>query len=93
MINLPRAKIPYDELDRFVKDTYKFPAFKWVGIKNNHLYHTPKRIYHRKDGKYVPYGWKVYITGFMFTGIDSEMEAQYEYFFSTIVVEEDVIKQ
>ena len=85
MINLGRATIPYDELDRFVKATYKEPAFKWVGIKNSHTFFTPKRIYHRKDGNYTPYGWKVHISGFMFVSFFDE---QYEHFSATIVVED-----
>lgn len=87
---MPRAKIPYPQLREFVRTNFPWPAFKGVSIVDNHVYHTPKRVYRRKDGAYAPYGWKVPIVGFRFAGIDKNMEAQYDYFRTDIVVELDV---
>lgn len=84
---MPRAKIPYPQLREAVSIDYPWPAFKGVGIVDNHVYHTPKVVYHRKDGAYVPYGWKIPIVGFRFAGIDSDMQPQYDYFRSDIVIE------
>ena len=83
---MPRATIPYDKLREAVSRDYPWPAFKAVGIVNDHVYHTPKVVYHRKNGAYVPYGWKVCIAGFRFSGIDEDLQPQYDYFRYQIVI-------
>ena len=83
---MPRAKIPYDELREFVRTKYPWPTFKGVSIVDNHVYHTPKRIYERKDGQYVAYGWKLSIAGFRFDGIDEDMQPKYVYYREIIVI-------
>tara|TARA_Y100000004_G_C8838980_1_gene379624 strand:- start:21 stop:281 length:261 start_codon:yes stop_codon:yes gene_type:complete len=83
---MPRAKIPYDELTEIVRKKYPWPTFKGVSIVNDHVYHTPKVVYVRKDGMYVPYGWKFAVAGFRFDGIDENMQPQYVYYRQIIVV-------
>lgn len=90
---MPRAKIPYDELRQFIKDRYPWPAFRSVNIVTDHVYHTPKVVYIRKDGAYFPYGWKIHLVGFHFAGIDENLEAQYDYFRSTIVIEKQDLEK
>ena len=83
---MPRAKIPYAALRQFVSENYPYPTFRGVSIVDNHVYHTPKRIYERKEGKYVPYGWKFSVAGFRFAGFDDSLQPEYVYYRQTIVV-------
>ena len=83
---MPRAKIPYDELREVVRAKYPWPTFKGIQIVDNHVYHTPKVVYERRDGAYHPYGWKFSIAGFRFDGFDDFLQPKYVYYREMIVV-------
>ena len=79
---MPRAKIPYEELERKAKRKYPAPAFNDVRLYPD----TPIRVYDRSTGNYAPIGWKVRVFFRQFTEFSSSLRPIYENKSETIVI-------
>jgi len=86
---MPRAKIPYDKIDQFLKTQYPKPTFHSI----HRTPHTPKRVYVRQNGRYEAAGWRVRITGFRFISLTFDAIqwhtgelVEYEYFSQIVTI-------
>ena len=71
---MPRAKIPYEELQDEIRRRYQPPAFRFPMVRTNRA-DSPTRIYDRRTGNYAPIGWRVKIDYQQFFGFpDAKVE-------------------
>ena len=79
---MPRAKIPYEQLEKLARSKYRSPAFLQPRLDGN----TPSRVYDRSTGNYAPIGWKVRVLFQQFAGFSSSLRPIYENKSETIVL-------
>ena len=67
---MPRATIPYFELDERLEKMYPDPVFRGVYVVRSRFSEgfTPKRVYDRSTGNYAPIGWRCMVNMSAFTG-------------------------
>jgi len=69
---MPRARIPYDELESAIQDKYPFPLYKNVRLLRKERYNnvpTPTVVYDRSTGNYAAIGWKVTVSVEQYEGV------------------------
>lgn len=69
---MPRATIPYDDLEDKAFKKYPFPLFTDVRIdrpSRSNRVKAPTRVYDRATGNFSPIGWKVTVRMKQFNGI------------------------
>lgn len=92
---MPRAKIPYELMEAYVRDRYQRPLYNRprVNRKERGGYggFTPVRVYDRTQGNYAPYGWLFEITYDRFTGQIENLVSRYEYNIKEKIVVSDAI--
>lgn len=67
---MPRATIPYFELDRELEKLYPYPVFRNPRVIRSKFLSgsTPRRVYDRSTGNYAPIGWRCKVDMSRFTG-------------------------
>jgi len=76
---MPRARIPYDELQRLAEKKYPSPLYIDVEVqrKDRTTDKAPTRVYDRTTGNFAAIGWQVSISFKQFDGI-KDMYGEYE---------------
>lgn len=83
---MPRARIPYDDIQRRLRTMYPEPCYRTVQLQKGTA-STPKRVYDRSTGNYAPVGWKVNVAGLVFVGYNPKSTFPvYQNFEDSIVV-------
>lgn len=70
---MPRAKIPYDELQKLAERKYPEPLFMDVYVivpSRTVRTPSPTRVYDRRTGNFAAIGWNVKIEMRQFDGIE-----------------------
>jgi len=71
---MPRARIPYEELEAAAREKYPYPVFKDVQVLRRSRYNdikAPTVVYDRSTGNYAKMGFKCQITAKMFEGMEA----------------------
>jgi hypothetical protein len=90
---MPRARIPYGELQYEVEQKYPFPLYRNVELLRKDRYNgipAPTVVYDRSTGNYKRIGWKVQIQFEQFAGIREQAFYGYRTDYKRRVIE-DVI--
>lgn len=70
---MPRATIPYDDLQRLAEEKYPEPLYINVNVtrkdRNSYGVKAPTRVYDRSTGNFAAIGWKVQISMAQFVGV------------------------
>ena len=69
---MPRARIPYDELQKAAEEKYPYPAFRYVTVLRRSRYDnvpSPTVVYDRSTGNYKKMGFKCQVTMEVFDGL------------------------
>ena len=72
---MPRARIPYDNLDLAAITKYPYPMFKNVRIERKERYNnipSPTVVYDRSSGNYQRIGFKCTVTLEQFDGLEKD---------------------
>jgi len=77
---MPRAKIPYPELEKALRKKYPSPLYANVTLKkprrDNNI-RAPTTIYDRSQGNYARIGYRVQVELEQFAGIETSFRAKY----------------
>ena len=79
---MPRATIPYFEIDEFIEKQYPKPVFRRPQRESG----TPKTVYDRSTGNFARIGYMVNVSYTRLTGFDNDLQPVYNFFFDTIFV-------
>ena len=74
---MPRAAIPYDELEKQVKKMVPYPTFRLARFRKptrQNDVRAPQTIYSRVDGKFTVIGYKVSVIVERFTGFSDDLQ-------------------
>ena len=79
---MPRAKIPYDDIERELRTLYPYPLFREIRIRTRFKGDrigkvTPTTVYDRTSGNFARIGYKVAIEGLRYNGADIHFEPVY----------------
>lgn len=81
---MPRARIPYDDIERAIQRNYPYPLYREMRIQTVYTDRvrraTPTRVYDRSSGNFAGIGWKVAIQGARYTGQGVDFRPLYENF-------------
>ena len=81
---MPRARIPYDDIEQAIRDAYPYPLYSSVRIATVFTDRvrraTPTRVYDRSTGNFAGIGWRVPIVGLIYQGQDQRFAPIYENF-------------
>jgi hypothetical protein len=69
---MPRARIPYEELEAAARKKYPYPIFRNVQVLRRSRYNdikAPTVVYDRSTGNYARIGFNCQITAEMFAGM------------------------
>ncbi len=81
---MPRAKIPFDDIEFAIEQEYPYPLYSEMRIATVFTDRvrraTPTRVYDRSTGNFAGIGWKVEIQGRIYRGQDVNFRPIYENF-------------
>ena len=74
---MPRARIPYSEIDDYISNKYPSPAF--VDARRTQFQAgAPTTVYDRRTGNFQRIGYLVDVIYELLTGVDSNLNPVYE---------------
>lgn len=82
---MPRAAIPYFEIDQYIEQQYPAPVFR-NARRNRFASEIPRTVYDRSTGNFARIGYLVFMSYDRLTGFDQNLDPEYESIYERIFV-------